>query len=156
MLEVVVDSHRDHGLTDGQFTHLLERLRHHDGPFVETVELPEDLGTVLCGLHGPVIGDPPVPESEVVYSPRGKRPYASRLVSRPGRRTRLVTVVGGPYEGKPCVLFTMYGGPPAAREPGDPNCPAALRPEAVAFWAVHALSTPDMLDVESNEVRSEH
>ena len=37
-----------------------------------------------------------------------------------------------------CVLYTMYGGPVAPQEPGDPNCKNLGDSEA--FWSQHALS----------------
>lgn len=58
------------------------------------------LGTVPCGLWGPIMGDPPIDEAEVQHAPRGNRAWTSRLVDRPARQTRAVTVIAGPHEEK--------------------------------------------------------
>lgn len=135
------DSHLDHALTEAQIAHVLEKFATREGFFHESIELPEDLGTVPCGLHGPSVGDEPIveiPDGEVSYERRGDRAWRSRIVDRPARPTRLLTVIAGPHEGLPCVLYTAFGGPTAPQEPGDPDCrdPEASR----QFWAVHALS----------------
>ena len=92
------DSHVDHSLTEGQLRYLLDRFADQHAFFLETLELPEDLGTVPCGLYGPIVGDPPVVEAEVSYAPRGTRAWSSRLIDRSTRPTRQVTVIAGPHE----------------------------------------------------------
>lgn len=162
------DSHVDHGLTEAQLHYLLDRFTTCNAFFLETITLPEDLGTVPCGLWGPAMGDGPISESSVDYARRGDRAWRSRLVDRPTRPTRQVTVIAGPHDGSPCVLFTAFGGPPTPQEPGDlrrqlealeAERPAlgfrgdahdalyakivALRAKwdtAVVFWRDHALS----------------
>ncbi len=131
------DSHVDHGLSQAQVDHLLERFADRSAFFVETVDLPDELGTVPCDLVGPSVGDAPVPEGQVSYRARGSRAWRSRVVAGPPRRSRQVTVVAGPHDGQPCVLYTAYGGPAAPQEPDDPGCRdvAASR----AFWREHAL-----------------
>ena len=119
MLTQHADSHLDHHLTDAQIAHVLARFADRDGFFIETFELPAELGTVPCGLHGPIMGDPPVPDSEVRYERRGAREHKSRLVDRPARPVRTVTVIAGPHAGHGCVIFTAFGGPLAPQEPGD-------------------------------------
>lgn len=136
MLEKHADTHLDHNLTPEQVDYLFGRFADRDAFFIETVELPPELGTVPCGLFGPLMGDPPVPEAEVAYARRGAREWESRLVDRAPRPTRQVTVIAGPHDGLPCVLFTMFGGPVAPREPGDPNAQV----ESAAFWRDHALA----------------
>jgi len=132
------ESHLDHGLTGDQIAYILRRFRDETEFFNSTFELPETLGTVPCRLYGPTMGDAPVPEAEVVYEPRGDRSYPSRLVARPERRTRTVTVIAGPHGVFSCVLYTAFGGPSAPREPADP---AAQGCEASAvFWRDHALA----------------
>jgi hypothetical protein len=111
------------------------------------------------------MGDPPVTEDEVVYTERGTRHWPSRLVERPARPTRLITVIAGPHEEScptcrgnssgpgstcpgdhcaggrrrhACVLYTAFGGPPAPQEPGDPGCKDPA--ESAAFWHDHALA----------------
>lgn len=152
------DSHLDHDLSEVQIRHLLDHFADRTTFFLETFELPNELGTLPCGLWGPTMGDPPIPESAVLYAPRGTRSWPSRLVDRPARSTRLITVIAGPHEepcpiclanqehlepcpGKlrhPCVLYTAFGGPPAPQEPGDPGCKDPMT--SAAFWSVHALA----------------
>ena len=160
------DSHVDHGLTDGQLRYLLDRFADRRSFFLETIELPEDFGSLPCGLWGPIMGDPPIDETEVHHERRGNRAWTSRLVDRPGRPTRTITVIAGPHD-EPCpqcttsawnmlhradcptcagageikhacILFTAFGGPASPQEPGDPGCkdPAA----SAAFWREHALA----------------
>ena len=132
------DTHIDHGLTEGQLSFLIERFADRQAFFIETITLPVDLGTVPCGLYGPLMGDPPIREDEVTRAPRGSREWPSRIVERPARQQRDVTVIAGPHDGHPCVLYTAFGGPASPQEPGDPGCkdPAA----SAAFWQEHALA----------------
>lgn len=92
------DSHVDHGLTEAQLRYLLARFADREAFFLKTIELPEDLGTVPCGLYGPIMNDPPIRDEEVTSAQRGERAWASRLVDRPARPTRLCTVIAGPHE----------------------------------------------------------
>src|SRR6185295_17991441 len=112
-------SHLDHSLTPDQIRHLEQRFADRSAFFIETIELPAELGTVPCGLHGPAMGDLPVLDTEVTYEKRGTRAWRSRLVDRPARQTRMVAVVAGPHEEHACVLYTAYGGPASPQEPGD-------------------------------------
>jgi hypothetical protein len=88
------------------------------------------------------MGDEKIPEESVTYAPRGDRNYASRLIDKPKRPTRVITVIGGPYKGEPCVLYTVYGGPQAPREPGEfpENMSEDERSQAIKYWACHALA----------------
>ena len=92
------ESHLDHNLTDAQIAFILDRFAARDAFFIETVELPTELGTVPCGLHGPLVGDPPVPEEVVTRATRGTRTWRSRLVDRAPQQVRTVTVIAGPHE----------------------------------------------------------
>ena len=92
------DSHVDHNLTEEQLRYLLDRFADRNAFFLETIKLPEQLGTVPCGLWGPIMGDPPVDETEVRHEQRGSRTWTSRLVERPTRPTRTITVIAGPHE----------------------------------------------------------
>lgn len=83
-------SHLDHDLTAAHVAWITLHFSDRDGFFLETVELPPELPPVTCALHGPLVGDPPVPESEVSYRRRGDRPD-SRLCAREPRPTRLLT-----------------------------------------------------------------
>lgn len=140
-MRITSDAHLDHGLHESVVAHIAERFADRDAFFVETFELPPELPTAMCALYGPELGDEPVPDSEVVLEVRGTRAGPSRLCSRPPRATRTVTVVAGPHEGEPCVLYTAFGGPPSAREPWDPTLttPAQVA-HSRSFWAKHALA----------------
>lgn len=139
-MKIIKDSHLDHGLSQKQIAFILEKFADKSAFFMETIELPEALGTVPCGLFGPIVGDEPVAETDVTYKKRGDRAYESRLVNRPARPTRQVTVIGGPHEGEPCVLYTAFGGPRAPQEPGDPKLSADNLDFAQKFWSEHALA----------------
>lgn len=92
------DSHVDHGLTEAQLQHVLERFAARDGFFIETFALPQEQGTIPCGLYGPRMGDAPIGEDEVRYVRRGDRTWDSRLVDRTPRDQRELTVIAGPHE----------------------------------------------------------
>jgi hypothetical protein len=132
------DSHVDHGLSEPQIRYLLDRFADRTAFFLETIELPEDLGTAPCGLYGPLMGDPAVGDDEVENAVRGTRAWTSRLVDRPTRPTRKVTVIAGPHDGHACVLYTAFGGPATPQEPGDPGCKDPVA--SAAFWREHALA----------------
>jgi hypothetical protein len=131
------ESHLDHELTNDQIAYIFDLFKDRSEFFVETINLPYELGQVPCYLYGPTMGDEPVLEDEVQYKRRGERSWNTRQVERPSRLTRLVTVVAGPHDGEPCILYTAFGGPSAPQELGDPNCKdgeASFR-----FWKEHAL-----------------
>lgn len=132
------DSHVDHSLTEAQIRYLLERFADRDGFFIETITLPAELGTVPCGLYGPLVGDSAIGEAEVTHAARGTRSWTSRLIDLPARQQHEVTVVAGPHDGQACVLYTAYGGPLAPQEPGDPGCKDVEA--SAAFWRQHALA----------------
>ena len=132
------ESHVDHGLSQAQLKYILERFADREAFFIETIELPDTLGTVPSAIYGPIVGDAPVVESEVRYARRGSRKWTSRLCTRPVRQSRLVTVIAGPHDDKPCVLYTAFGGPCAPQEPGDPGCKDVIASEK--FWSEHALA----------------
>ena len=133
--------HSDHGITPDQMSHIQATLSPDNGFFIARVEIPAELGTVPCGIHGPAMGDEPVPESEVTYETRfsaeDPRTWKSRLVGRPFRPVDYVQVIGT-REGTKFTLYTVYGGPLAPQNPDDPTC---AEPEvAREFWSAHALS----------------
>lgn len=140
LLPLVPASHVDHGLSEPQLTFLRVRFADRRAFFIESIELPEALGTVLCGLHGPLMGDAPIGESEVVYERRGERQYDSRMCDRAPRVTRIVTIIAGPHDGEPCVLYTAFGGPLTPKEPNDPTLADKDREHAIKVWSQHALS----------------
>jgi hypothetical protein len=143
MLTITKDSHLDHGLSPGHVAYIQRSIdsRIASGnmePGVNVVELV--LPPSMSGLHTALYAD--VPEAEVTYAVRGARKCASRLVDRPMRWTRWCTVVVGPGEGNPHVLYTAYGGKAAPREPGDPSLATLEEWQASkAFWSTHALAT---------------
>jgi hypothetical protein len=134
------ESHVDHGLTEDQRIYIMDHFRGKDGFFAETITLPEFLDTVPCSLYGPSMGDTDISEASVYYAKRGTRSYPSRLVSLPVRYTRLVTVIAGPHDNLPCVLYTAFGGPVAPKEPADPNLKEHEKAASIEFWSKHALS----------------
>jgi len=142
-LRVASASHLDHGLSDEQLAWLLARAEEHlllyqaytDDPpppvLTLTLTLPESLGTVPCGLHGPAMGDAPLLEGDVTYAKRGQRGGQSRLCARPPQQVRKVSLIAGEHDGHRWVLYTAFGGPIAPREPFDLDetvpCPACPR-----------------------------
>jgi len=136
------DSHLDHSLTDAQVAFILDLPAKEGELCIQTVELPAELGEVPCALYGPLMGDEPVPDAEVRLEARGGREGSSRLVERPVRPCRKVTVISGPHDGLPCVLFTAFGGPQAPKEPFEFGV-NDLSPDACSsreFWSKHALA----------------
>lgn len=152
------DSHIDHGLTARQLAHVLLLFAGRDAFFKETITLPDDLGTVPCALFGPIMGDEPIPSFLVEMKSRGTRAYSSRMLSRfdpvgtdwiklgtkhlsTKRTVNTLTVIAGPHDGYPCVLYTTFGGPIAPKESGDSTlCDATEIAESIAFWSEHALA----------------
>ncbi len=157
------ESHLDHGLNQAQIDYLFTRFADKREFFIETIELPPELGTVPCGLWGPAMGDPEMLDGQLLFLPpgqyivdrlpdpanidgaitmakRGARGWESRLINAPMRPTRKLTIIAGPHEEHACILYTCYGGPQAPQEPTDPKISAVKLDEAKAFWAVHALS----------------
>lgn len=144
---VVEASHLDHNLRPKQLHWLLEQdisafPANEAGVRIITLELPEELGNVEVGLHGPVMGDMAVTEEQVYYGRRGDREWCSRLVSRAPRRTQELTAIVGPYADVETALFTVYGGPYAPREVEDPALSEQDKLVAQTFWSEHALSDP--------------
>lgn len=137
-IKKVPESHVDHSLTAEQLSWVLGSGAGRDGEVcVQTLEMPEELGTLPCALYGPVMGDAPVTEGFVHYTVRGERKGVSRMMNRGDvRPTRQLTVISGPGpdEGQPCVLYTAFGGPAAPRELFEDN-----GEESRDFWAQHAL-----------------
>ena len=133
-MQITNDTHVDHALTENHLAFILARFADRQAFFLETIELPAELSSLPCSLHGPV------PESEVTYVTRGDRPGPSRMCDRPPRMVRTMTVIGGPDAQGEIVLYTAYGGSAAPREPWDTSLDEAGREESRRFWAEHALS----------------
>jgi hypothetical protein len=142
MLTVHEDTHLDHGISGRQLEYILNRFEDHTTFFFETIELPEELGTVMSALYGPKAGDEPIDfgDPDLRWQTRGTRTYLSRTVLRPLRPTRQVTVIAGPHDGRPCVLYTVFGGPVTPKEPNDPTLKLEEMAESAAFWLEHALA----------------
>ncbi|HUY35825.1 MAG TPA: hypothetical protein VMV69_23985 [Pirellulales bacterium] len=138
-LVIHAESHCDH-VTPAVVEFVKQRFANRDGFFIETVELPAELGTLECGLYGPLCGDAPVAEREVHFGRRPGREHDSRLVARRARRTNKLSVITGPHAGLPCVLYTVYGGPVSPKEVNDPTLADHDREESAAFWSEHALA----------------
>jgi hypothetical protein len=117
----------------------LEAFQDKDGFFIATVTYPGP-ETLLCGLYGPTMGDGPVWESDVFYGKRMGREWFTRMVNKPKRPTKFLTVIGGPYEEHKCVLYTLFPGPSAPKERDDPTLKDEEREGSEQFWSQHALS----------------
>lgn len=141
-MKITGRSHTDHGLSEAHLEYIKTRFIDRTGFFIETVELPDSLPEVPSAIYGPVVGDEPISEGEVFYVRRGERPNLSRMIDKPTRPTRKLTVIAGPTEEEPCVLYTAFGGPLAPKEPGDPSLKEGeeMR-KATAFWSQHALAS---------------
>lgn len=156
MLIIIPQSHLDHHLSLRHLRFVLDHCKERNAFFIESVTLPGELPALPCSLRGPVVGNPPVTDAEVTMRSRNGRAWESRMLTdlnKPVRvalaqggwgyttdpTSRIITVIGGPAEGHPCVLYTAYGGPLAPREPGDPSLPDSEREASEAFWAEHAL-----------------
>jgi len=137
---IIGDSHVDHALLPEHIAYILDRYGDREAFFIETIEMPDDLPGLPCTLHGSCMGDDPVPDEECEMIVRGDRKGPSRMCARPSREVQTLTVIGGPHEDKPCVLYTAYGGPQAPREPWDPSLTPEAQRASEDFWAEHALS----------------
>ena len=88
---------------------------------------------------GPVALTERTPEARELY--RKGRNYLSPVIIYEGEcpnKTNEITI-GVCLENGKYYIFTAFRGPLAPKEPGDPRCSDAERPEAEAFWAKHAL-----------------
>ena len=147
-ISVIPDSHLDHSLTDQQRAYVLMLCGDKDGFFIQTITLPTELGTAPCALLGPLTGGDPVKEGDVFYTKRGDRAGESRMIASPPAQTALVTIVAGPHGDMTCVLYTMYAGPAAPREPWDKTLETdEQKSESTEFWAQHALSSEEFQTV---------
>lgn len=146
MMEILQGiSHCDHGLTVAHLEFIQAAVGDREGFFIETLQLPEELASLDCGLIGPAAGDEPVAEDRVFYAVRGERPGPSRMIRHAPQKTRCVTVIAGPETGYSTnVLYTAFGGPLAPKEPWDPSLDEASLAESKAFWAQHALCAEDL------------
>jgi hypothetical protein len=133
-IEIVPESHVDHNIPADLLQWALGEIKAKVaageykpelvGLVKITLDFPGTFAPVPCGLVGPITNYPPVPESDVCYLQRNRRKCVSRMIGNdstlhtsfaPGVRT--LSVIAGPDNGKPWVLYTAFGGPIA---PGSP------------------------------------
>ena len=142
--------HKDHGITPAQWAFINGALTDLDpqGFFLQQLDIPAALGTVPCGLHGPAMGDAPVPRDEVEMVKRGAEGDPNRwldpIVDRPLRPVSYVQVIGirdSDDDGDHIKVFTCYGGPAAPQNPADPGNHDVHG--ATKFWNTHALTRPE-------------
>ena len=169
MLVIGADSHIHAAIPVDLLQHILSSFADRTEFFIEEIskeDAPLLLAGVTCDLYGPIVGDPPVEESAVVYAKRPGRKYDSRLLDQtryPARETDRVTVIAGPHtsaetgEEFSCYLYSVFGGPLAPQEPGDPSCKDANA--SWKFWVQHAISVNLLrvmdLDTYTNHVRKD-
>jgi len=162
MIKVHKESHTDHSIPAEVRSYVLEKFARRKSFFVETIEYP-DRATLFTGKslndwsstpHSYESKLPPVPcalhlnvpEDEVYYAKRGDREYESRMCKRPPRMVREVTIIAGPHPDDPdagMILYTMYGGLAAPKEPNDPRLTDEEREESIAFWSKAALGSEE-------------
>ena len=144
MTVTVTTLHADHGLTPEQRSFIeaaAAAAAPASGLFFLALELPPALGTVPCGIHGPSMGDAPVPAAEVTWERRSPDRGLSRMCGRAPRPVRTVQVIGAWQGSEALTIYTAYGGPSVSpREITDKNLPPEAAEEALQFWAAHALS----------------
>lgn len=136
------ESHLDHGLSPAVVDYIMTRFADRAAFFIETFELPVELGTVPCGLYGPIMGDGPITDDcpFLHEEKRGNREYTSRGIKTDTRQVRTVTVIAGPHEEHACILYTAFGGPITPKEPNDPTLAPDKLDESRKFWSEHALA----------------
>lgn len=146
MIYIHADSHADHGVQLAHIQWVIKYKNPHSlfdgkGVFAETFDIPKDLPPIPCGLYGPIMGDKPIKDSEVFMIVRGNRKGPSRLINKPKRPSRMLSIICGLHDGNLCVLYTAFGGPLAPSEPWDSlEKDVELSKE---FWAVHALAADE-------------
>jgi len=145
-LEIIEESHVDHGLSEDMIAFILDKYKDKTEFFIETIKVPG--GSFDNALYGPSVGDGPISDEDVYYEVRNGRPGESRMIKRPFRKTDDLTVIAGPGEGKECVLYTAFGGPLAPKEPFDSSLDDNGKEESSAFWSVHALADGSSAEVE--------
>ncbi len=134
-------SHFDHDLPFGILSYLLNKFRDTNEFSITTYDF--GAGEFPCALVGPITGFPSVKETEVFYLKRGIREYESRCVDSSKyqvKNTSLITVIAGPYQDIPCMLYTAFPGPLAPKEVFDPKLSLDEREHSIKFWSEHALA----------------
>lgn len=150
MLVLHKDSNIDYRLNDTQVEYILSLFKE---DFLETltqvINLPHELGTVLCPLYGPRMGDYAVPNKQTLMRQLPHRKWKSRCVIRPEREVSIVTITVGPHDGQ-FVLKAAYPGPITPLEPDNPNCED--KKESLMFWADHALAYCALVKTETLKI----
>jgi hypothetical protein len=131
--------HADHGVSPATVRWALGQIQP-QGFFLRTLRLPAGHRSLRNALYGPASGDHPVSERDVFYQQRSADRPPSRMIDKPTRPTRLLTVIGMRQGPESIVVFTAYGGPAAEREPGDKTLTGADLRAAKAFWRKYALA----------------
>lgn len=138
---ITTASHLDHALTAEHIEFIKITFGGRSAFFIETLEMPSHLPSLPCALYGPIMGDEPIADDRVYKAKRGNRSGESRMIARPARPSRILTVIAGPHEDKPCILYTAYAGPISPREPFDSSLIHLKdKEESEAFWSKHALA----------------
>jgi len=139
-MKIIAGTHVDHALTPGHLEFVLSRFADRRAFFLETIELPEELSSLPCTLHGPMMGHRAHHARRSVAHAGRSGPVAADDGCRLGLGDGRVAVVGGLDAKGEMVLYTAYGGPAAPREPWDRGLDEELRAESERFWSEHALS----------------
>ena len=138
--------HADHSMDSRSLDWCLSQVQPM-GFFLQTFTIPESHGDAVNALYGPVCGDEPV---QGVLLRREGRNYDDKMIDRPTRPSRLVTVIGVKEEDG-FTVFTAHGGPAAEKneqqvrqEFADGKCTQEDVERVALFWASHALSSQGM------------
>jgi hypothetical protein len=135
--------HADHGIPQHIVDAMLVKYADKTAFFTATEMLDID---IPMGIYGPIAGDPVVTEEEVQYVRRGNRSTISRMIEKPMRQTRELTIIGGPVnDAGEMAIYTMYGGPCAEKEPENSTNDQTAE---IKFWSQHALSKGNLDAVE--------
>lgn len=129
---------------------ILEQVGEQEEFGIQELTLPGWLPDVTSDLHSGVGVD------EIVWAKRPNRQELSRCVRREPVPSRQVVVIWGP-SGIPgdLVVYTIYGGELAPREPWDESLKTdAEKAESKEFWATHALSLQPDFEVEAPSQRT--
>jgi len=150
-------AHDDHGLSSAHLD-FIDQVSHNFDcreSISKTVHyMPSELERLSCELHGPVCGDYPVSESEVIYRRRNGRPGLSRLTYREPRPADYMTIISTRDKNKELIILTAYGCMNgkverlAPRECWDVGMKPYETLKSAEFWMSHALSVPDGLSDE--------
>lgn len=136
----------DSGLTTVQLDHIKDLFRDAKTSFNEVIDLSDaGLGVVPCSLHGPMMGDAAICDTETEFIYLKEISFGIRCVDRPARMTSKVTVVGDyDHSEKTVVLLYALGGPLPPRHPDDPDMTLNQLDISKAFWAEHAMTLPEI------------